>query len=138
MGSLDDAATMQRAKAALREVARRNSRNEAAKNRDEVMARCGGNCEACGVYCEGIGHSHHVRRAADFGGGEVENLIFLCPNCHTCVHRLQQGNLTKWKLYILSRTIRALYADAAVPEFLFSLADGEVVLTASGWEVAHE
>ena len=74
----------------------------------EVAARAGGRCELCGVFCfediyhfkTNIGENAHMiadssdgPRGTKFhkldnnGGETVDNLMFLCSNCHTTIDK---------------------------------------------------
>lgn len=53
-------------------------------------------CEICGCFCNNEPH-HIISRGA--GGGDIfENLIQLCPTCHTLAH---SGKFTKRKLFTI-------------------------------------
>lgn len=44
-------------------------------------------CTCCGFYIEGIVLDfHHIIRRADKGSNELNNLTYICPNCHRIAH----------------------------------------------------
>ncbi len=68
---------------------RRQSRADAKFFRDAIRKRSNGHCEVCGFFCHPIMNIHHVKPVSKGGNGMPENLIALCPNCHTTIHRLK-------------------------------------------------
>lgn len=68
---------------------KRQSRADAKYFRDAVRKRSNGKCEICGFFCHPIMNIHHVKPVSKGGNGYPENLIALCPNCHTTIHRLK-------------------------------------------------
>ena len=51
---------------------------------DLLLEQCGHRCTIClAPYCE----IHHIEFLKDGGLTKYENLIVLCPNCHTRVHK---------------------------------------------------
>ena len=55
-----------------------------------VMARSGGMCEHCEVFCADTGEYHHRRNRGSGGSrdprvGQASNCAFLCPPCHRWV-----------------------------------------------------
>ena len=51
--------------------------------KDKVDKSSGLKCAWCGVNMK---ERHHIDLYSDGGSNEAENLILLCPNCHTLVH----------------------------------------------------
>ncbi|MEM2263429.1 MAG: HNH endonuclease signature motif containing protein [Candidatus Bathyarchaeia archaeon] len=59
--------------------------------RTELLLRCKGKCEKCGLtfYEEGVRpHFHH--KDGDPNNNKPSNIIVVCPNCHSKLH--------KWKV----------------------------------------
>lgn len=68
---------------------KRQSRANARFFRDAIRKRCNGRCEVCDFFCHPIMNIHHVKPVSKGGTGFPQNLIALCPNCHTTIHRLK-------------------------------------------------
>ena len=76
------------------------------KLRRQAIAIHGCTCAACGFnfgefygeYAEGFIHVHHVKPVSELGGSKVINpetdLIPLCANCHSVVHRKPSNTLS--------------------------------------------
>lgn len=73
---------------------RSKSRADAKFFRDMIRRRNGGCCEVCGFFSHPIAHIHHVVPVRKGGVGFPGNLIALCPNCHTTIHRLKDTEKT--------------------------------------------
>lgn len=69
---------------------KKQSRQDAKTFRGDVMDRCKGRCEVCRFICAPIMHLHHVLPVADGGDGLPDNLIALCPNCHSAIHQIRK------------------------------------------------
>jgi 5-methylcytosine-specific restriction protein A len=61
--------------------------------RKYALLRSSGKCEACGTPApfvnddgEGFLEVHHIKRLADEGIDEPENVTAICPNCHRRAH----------------------------------------------------
>ena len=67
----------------------RLSRADAKYFRDAIRDSSRGRCEVCGYFCHPILHIHHIKPVSKGGEGMPNNLIALCPNCHTTIHRLK-------------------------------------------------
>lgn len=59
--------------------------NAKATYRDVAFRNYGGSCEHCGYDVLDICEVHHIDR--DRNNNTPSNLIVLCPNCHTSVHK---------------------------------------------------
>ena len=66
-------------------------------------------CEYCGDTTKEILQLHHIKQVAEGGTNDVDNIIVLCPNCHTKAHR---GLIKESELKALAHT--ALY-EKAIP-----------------------
>lgn len=76
------------------------------KLRLQAIAIHGSSCATCGFnfgdfygeYAEGFIHVHHIVPISDFGGSRPVNpetdLIPLCANCHSVIHRKKNKTLT--------------------------------------------
>lgn len=76
------------------------------KLRRQAIAIHGSSCAACGFnfgkfygeYAEGFIHVHHIKPVAELGGSTVvdpeTDLIPLCANCHSVVHRKSSNTLS--------------------------------------------
>lgn len=94
------------------------------KLRRQAIAIHGCNCAACGFnfgefygeYAEGFIHVHHVKPVAELGGSAMINpetdLIPLCANCHSVVHRKKSNTLSTDEL-------KQLIADMSIESTVF-------------------
>jgi 5-methylcytosine-specific restriction endonuclease McrA len=64
------------------------SRVLAESHRDDVVIRQRGFCAACNEDMGFMAEIHHIKRVSDDGGGHPDNLIAVCPNCHTIITKL--------------------------------------------------
>lgn len=62
----------------------KNSRYIKVEERKKVDSSSGLKCAWCGVN---LMERHHIKHYAKGGSNNAENLILLCPNCHTLVHK---------------------------------------------------
>jgi predicted restriction endonuclease len=70
-----------------REREKRNLlRKDIAKNRKEFLTLLGEKCFICDFDFYDLLHIHHKVRLKDGGSNEIENLVLLCPNCHSLLH----------------------------------------------------
>jgi hypothetical protein len=70
---------------------------------DLLLEQCGHKCTIClAPYCE-IHHINFLKN--DIGKTEYENLIVLCPNCHTRVHKENTPTKSQLKQYKLKLEI---------------------------------
>jgi len=67
---------------------RKMSREAARMERAAMIERARGFCEVCHYLCVFTGNLHHIKPVRRGGGGQPDNLIFLCPNCHAVVHKI--------------------------------------------------
>lgn len=68
---------------------KKESRNDAKFFRSTAISRSKYKCEACGLFCPFIITVHHKIAVKDGGNGYPENLICLCPNCHTIIEKIK-------------------------------------------------
>ncbi len=61
----------------------------------QSVKNAAGRCQCCGWSApssvdnpSGALNIHHVHRVADGGGNSPQNLVILCPNCHSLAHRV--------------------------------------------------
>ena len=66
-------------------------------------------CEYCGDTTKEILQLHHIKQVAEGGTNDIDNIIVLCPNCHSKAHR---GLIKEFELKALAHT--ALY-EKAIP-----------------------
>ena len=60
----------------------------------KVFIRAKGVCERCGISLEGITPDiHHKNRNTE--DNRLQNLILLCPNCHSQMHYNKDGSKKK-------------------------------------------
>lgn len=53
----------------------------------KIVKRMNLPCTCCGFYVEGIVLDfHHIIRRADNGTNDLNNLTYICPNCHRIAH----------------------------------------------------
>jgi len=55
--------------------------------KQQVLERYGNRCYACGFSIHSILVVHHCVPISLGGTDEIENLVLVCPNCHTLIHR---------------------------------------------------
>jgi hypothetical protein len=69
---------------------------------DSLLEVAGHKCTICKApYCE----IHHIKELSKGGLTNYENLIVLCPNCHTRVHSENKPNPNQLKHYKLKQEI---------------------------------
>ena len=71
---------------ALRDNAARNSRRNGRRIKGQLLDRDNGKCRVCDLSWTPILIAHHIKPASEFGDGNPDNIITLCPNCHALVH----------------------------------------------------
>lgn len=66
----------------------RKDRREMTAVRPILLERSGGKCEAhVAKLCTGVGaHAHHIRRRAQQGANDPDNLLWVCHFCHDWLH----------------------------------------------------
>ena len=75
----------------------------------KIMKRMNMPCSYCGWHVEGvIGDIHHILEKKNGGGDNMENLTYLCPNCHRLAH---SGLIEKEKLISLQDYISDTWKD---------------------------
>lgn len=67
----------------------------------KIIARANLKCSLCN-WNEATGDIHHIVETNQGGTDSMDNLIYLCPNCHRCVHQLGEKFKTKEELLQLS------------------------------------
>jgi hypothetical protein len=109
-------------------------KNLSLKVRTIVLTEAGYKCAV--PTCRGILalDIHHMYQVADGGGDDPENLIALCPTCHTLYHRgnYSSDSIYAWKsmLVALSRAFdldavdRLLFLNGCSKDFLVVSGDG--------------
>jgi hypothetical protein len=66
--------------------------------KDLLYEQCGHRCTICSApYCE----IHHIDNLQESGLTQYENLIVLCPNCHTRVHKENNPSKNQLRQYKL-------------------------------------
>ena len=67
--------------------------------RDKIYAAFGNECALCGWKLDSQivsgCHIHHITPVCEGGENSFDNLICLCPNCHTTVHHFDSLELRK-------------------------------------------
>lgn len=77
-----------------KKLQKQRSRGDAAYFKKHKSNGC---CEICAFHCPAIITVHHIKPVAKGGNGNPENLIYLCPNCHTIIEKLNIGyDLSEW------------------------------------------
>lgn len=66
-----------------------NSREDAKYFAETVILRSAGKCEVCEMHCSWIGEAHHIAAVKHGGNGFPDNLVFLCPNCHSTIEKIR-------------------------------------------------
>lgn len=67
------------------------SRKEAASNRHLVFRLTNWRCALCNELHPYTLEAHHVDPVKNDGHGGVDNLVGLCPNCHSVVEKLKSN-----------------------------------------------
>lgn len=55
--------------------------------RSEILNKHGRICHICGNTCEDILHIHFRVPLEEWGDSDNNNLMILCPNCHSIIHK---------------------------------------------------
>lgn len=66
----------------------------AKRNRDnyihkEVLQRAKGFCENCQKYSPFILEVHHLKPVSKGGGDTPDNMVAICPNCHSIIEKMK-------------------------------------------------
>jgi len=96
----------------------------------EVLTEAGYRCAACrGILAMEL---HHMVEVSVGGGDVVENLLALCPNCHTLFHNgvIHRESIYAWKAVLVALT-RA-YDWNALDHLIFLSKKEAAVLRVSG------
>lgn len=67
----------------------------------KIIARASLPCSICN-WNQATGDIHHIVEVSEGGSNEMSNLIYVCPNCHRCIHQLGDKFKTKEDLFGLS------------------------------------
>ena len=67
----------------------------------KIIARANLSCSIC-KWDQATGDIHHIVEVSEGGSNEMNNLIYVCPNCHRCIHQLGEKFKTKKELEELS------------------------------------
>lgn len=67
----------------------------------KIVARAALSCSIC-QWNKATGDIHHIIEVSEGGSNAMTNLVYLCPNCHRCVHQLGEDFITTKELYKLS------------------------------------
>ena len=67
----------------------------------KIIARANLSCSIC-KWDKATGDIHHIIEVSEGGSNEMSNLIYICPNCHRCIHQLKDKFKTKEELEKLS------------------------------------
>lgn len=59
--------------------------------KQRLISQRGSCCEICGFSTTQILVPHHIIRSCDGGSDDLENLILICPNCHSLIHWFPEG-----------------------------------------------
>jgi|SRR5262245_13423110 len=52
-------------------------------------------CHVCGFNFSPVLHQHHIRPRCEGGCNDKDNLVHLCPNCHSLAHELYKWGTSK-------------------------------------------
>lgn len=55
--------------------------------RDFILRKYNGFCSSCGLYVGRSGHIHHDPSNTEEDYKDVNNLVLLCPSCHSSKHK---------------------------------------------------
>lgn len=64
-----------------------NFRNEIVKNRGNIINYYNGQCGICKFNLKPLLEIHHILPLQQGGDNSLENIVCLCPNCHTIIHK---------------------------------------------------
>ena len=67
----------------------------------KIIARASLSCSICN-WNQATGDIHHITEVSEGGSNDMSNLIYVCPNCHRCIHQLGDRFKTKEELEKLS------------------------------------
>ena len=67
----------------------------------KIIARASLSCSICN-WNQATGDIHHIIEVSEGGSNEMSNLIYVCPNCHRCIHQLGDRFKSKEELFKLS------------------------------------
>lgn len=70
----------------------------------KIIARANLSCSICS-WDKATGDIHHIVEISEGGTNDMNNLIYICPNCHRCVHQLGEKFKSKDELKKLSLDI---------------------------------
>jgi hypothetical protein len=68
-------------------------------------------CQACGSQAHGA--PHHIKTRGAGGGDEPDNLLRLCPTCHTLIH-MKGDRWACWAWPWLANKIKAAKPKVAI------------------------
>ena len=63
--------------------------------KQEVVRIQNGKCAICTSQDQGLHIFHHKIKRSRGGSNTVENILFLCPECHALVHAKEEGKNLK-------------------------------------------
>lgn len=66
---------------------RRAKQKAATPVRAAVVSLAQSCCERCGIYCGDCGHAHHRIPRSRGGQWTIENIEYLCKECHATAHQ---------------------------------------------------
>ena len=67
----------------------------------KIIARASLSCSIC-KWDKATGDIHHIVEVSEGGSNNMSNLIYVCPNCHRCIHQLGDIFKSKKELFELS------------------------------------
>ena len=67
----------------------------------KIIARANIKCSIC-KWNQATGDIHHIIEVSEGGSNNMNNLIYICPNCHRCIHQLGDKFKTREELQALS------------------------------------
>ena len=67
----------------------------------KIIARVSLACTICN-WNQATGDIHHITEVSEGGSNDMSNLIYVCPNCHRCIHQLGDKFKSKEELCKLS------------------------------------
>ena len=69
---------------------------------------CTGRCQICG-FSNCTMDAHHIKPVKDDGETTIDNLIFVCPNCHRLIHT--------GKIEVFNHATYAIVANIKNPKY---------------------
>lgn len=115
-------------------------RKEISNNREDLINLHNKKCDICGIDCVSILEIHHKLPLQQGGNNHLDNLMVVCPNCHSILHKnislyktIETKN-TNIKNNDLDKWIDEHYSKNSVDKLMDSFMDYICRKSKYGWE----